>query len=175
MQGKQLAIVSEDLSQTVINACKTVGLDVYVAIKSTPLVPLVLTSGANDFVDNVYNLIAFIDAVQSDVATLITGTPTKIPQTTPGINSIVDQAEKTTRRFAKAGFIAPGEWLSPNTFGNVDTFKRNISEFGYYWMAGSLADQSSTDRSARKSPPLMCAIKYAGAVNSAEIIIQFNR
>ena len=171
MHLKALSVAAEDYSQSVITAAKTVGLDIYTTIKD---VPKVLTSGANDFMDNRYNLIAFIDAVQTDMFNLLSLTATKIPQTQSGVNQLIDQGEKTTRGFVRAGVFAPGTWSSPDFFGDYDTFTRNISANGFYWIAGSLADQPQADRAARKSPVLQAAVKNAGAIHSANIIINFN-
>lgn len=171
MNLKELAVPAESYSQTEIDAAKRVGLDVYTTIKDTPVV---LTSGANDFVDNVYNLIAFIDAVQTDLFNILKATGTKIAQTTRGVNQLVAQAEKTSRGFVRAGVFAPGTWSSPDSFGNIDTFNRNIEQFGFYWLAGLLKDQPQSDRQARKSPVLQGAVKNAGAIHSVDVIINFN-
>lgn len=172
MNLKELAVAAESYTQTEITNAYNVGLDLYTTIKSTPIV---LSSPANDFQDNVYNLIAFIDAVQTDMFNLLKQTGTKIPQTQRGVNQLIDQAEKTTRGFVRAGVFAPGTWSSPDSFGDITTFKRNISEFGFYWLAGSLADQPQVDRQNRISPVLQGAVKAAGALEKINIIINFNK
>jgi hypothetical protein len=171
MQLKTLAVAAESYTQTQLDNAKTVGLDVYTTIKN---VPAVLTSGANDFVDNRYNLIGFIDAVQTDAYNLLKTSGTKVPQTTSGVQQIVDTVEKTTRGFVNAGVFAPGVWTSTDSFGDLDTFKRNIEQNGFYVLAGELADQPQSDRAARKSPVIQEAVKNAGAIHSADIIINFN-
>lgn len=171
MHLKTLAVTAEEYSQTTITAAKAVGLDIYTTIKNTAAI---LTSGSNDFVDNRYNLIAFVDAVQTDMYNLLKLTSTKIPQTQRGVNQLIDQGEKTTRGFVRAGVFAPGTWSSPDYFGDRETFERAVSENGFYWLAGSLADQPQADRQARKSPVLQAAVKNAGAVHSVDIIINFN-
>lgn len=171
MNLKELSVAAEIYSQTEIDSAKRVGLDLYTTIKDTPVV---LSSGANDFVDNVYNIIAFIDAVQTDMFNVLKGTGTKIAQTTRGVNQLVAQGEKTTNGFVRAGVFAPGTWSSPDSFGNIDTFNRNIEQFGFYWLGGLLKDQPQSDRQERKSPVLQAAVKNAGAIHSADIIINFN-
>lgn len=171
MQLKTLSVAAEDYTQSEITAAKNVGLDIYTTIKTTPVV---MTSGTNGFVDNQYNLMAYIDAVQTDMYNLLKATATKIPQTQRGVNQMLDQAEKTTRGFVRAGVFAPGAWSSPDYFGDYDTFVRHIADTGFYWIAGELADQPQADRAARKSPVLQNAVKNAGAIHSADIIINFN-
>jgi len=172
MQLKELAVVAEAYKQTELTKAKNVGLDVYTTIKNTPVI---LTSGANDFVDNRYNLIAFQDAVSTDLYNLLKQTSAKIPQTTRGINQLVDQCEKTAREFVRAGVFAGGTWTSTDYFGNVDVFNRNIENNGYYFLAGSLADQSQADREARKSPVIQGALKLSGAVHSVDITLVINK
>lgn len=172
MHLKELAVPSESYSQSDLDAAKRVGLDVYTSIKD---VNVVLTSGANDFMDNRYNLISFIDAVQTDAFNLLKTAGTKVPQTIPGVNALTDTVEQTCQRYVRAAFLAPGTWLSSSVFGDVATFKRNIEQFGYYVLAGSLANQSQADRDARKSPVIQVAIKNAGAIHSADFIINFER
>lgn len=171
MNLKELTVPAEEYSATEINQAKTVGLDLYTTIKQTPVV---LSSGANDFVDNRYNFIGYVDALQTDLFNLLKQTGTKIPQTTRGVNQLVDQAEKTTRGFVRAGVFAPGTWSSPDTFGDIDTFRRSIREKGYYFLAGSLADQPQSDRQARKSPVIQGAVKNAGAIHGVDVIVNLN-
>lgn len=171
MNLKELSVAAEEYTQSEITKAKNVGLDLYTTIKRTPCV---LTSPANDFVDNRYNIIAFIDAVQTDMYNLLKQTGTKIPQTRRGVAQLIDQGEKTTRGFVRAGVFAPGTWSSPDYFGDRATFERNIQENGFYWRAGSLADQPQVDRQNRISPVLQAAVKNAGAIHEVDIIINFN-
>ena len=172
MHLKELSVAAEEYTQTQVNQAQTVGLDLYTTIKLTPAI---LTSGANNFTDERYNLIAYVDFLQIDMYNLLKQTSTKIPQTTRGVNQLIDQAEKTTLQFVRAGVFAPGTWSSPDTFGDLDTFRRGISNNGFYWLAGSLAAQAQNSREARQSPVLQGAVKLAGAIHSVDIIVNVNR
>ncbi|MDR0453485.1 MAG: DUF3383 domain-containing protein [Deferribacteraceae bacterium] len=172
MNLKTLAgITSEDYNQTELSNAVRIGLDIYTTIKN---VPCLLVSGSNDYTDNRYNLIAMIDAVQTDAYNLLKATATKIPQTQRGVNQIVDTVEKTLAGYVRCGVIAAGEWTSPDGFGDIDVLKRSVAAVGYYVLAGQLSEQSAADRQARKSPVIQCAVKNAGAIHSADIIIFFN-
>lgn len=172
MNLKTLSIASEEYTQTEFDKAKVVGLDLYSTIKD---VPMVFTSGANDFVDNVYNLMAFVDTIQSNSLTYLKVTPTKIGQTDEGIAGIEDDAEKTCAQFVRANVFGPGTWTLPDYFGDYNQFIDAIAENGYYVLAGDLADQSTADRQARKSPVIQIAIKNVGAVHSEDLIISFNK
>jgi len=172
MHLKELSVAAEEYTQTQVNQAQTVGLDLYTTIKLTPAI---LTSGANGFTDYAYNIISFSDYLQIDMYNLLKQTSTKIPQTTRGVSQLIDQAEKTTLQFVRAGVFAPGTWSSPDTFGDLETFRRGISNNGFYWLAGSLAAQAQNSREARQSPVLQGAVKLAGAIHSVDIIVNVNR
>lgn len=172
MNLKTLSVAAESYSATEILAAQTVGLDLYTTFKNTPAT---LTSGANGWTDNRYNLIGYTDAVQTDLFNVLKTTSTKVAQTQRGVNQLVDQLEKTTRGFVRAGVFAPGTWTSTDTFGDIDTFNRNIENKGFYFLAGLLADQSTDSRQNRESPTIQGAVKNAGAIHSADVIINFNQ
>ena len=172
MNLKSLSVAAESYTETEIASAYTVGLDLFTTIKNTSVV---LTSPANDFVDNIYNLLAFIDNVQTNAYNLLKTTPTKVPQTNAGISLIEDDAEKTCRQFVRAGVFAPGAWTLSDFFGDRDQFLGAISSDGFYVLAGSLADQSSADRQNRISPVIQIAVKNAGAVHKENIIIFNNK
>ncbi|WP_334350885.1 DUF3383 family protein [Citrobacter portucalensis] len=111
---KTMNVSAESYEQTEIDKAKRVGLDIYTTIKD---VPCVLSSGANDFVDNVYNLMAYVDAVQTDSFNLLKWTPILIlvicsrlsPNFTgfsfaqvPGL-SVTLKSQQTGRCFSIAG------------------------------------------------------------------------
>lgn len=172
MNLKTLNVASESYSTTELLAAKTVGLDLYTTFKGEPAT---LTSGANGWTDNRYNLIGYTDAVQTDLFNVLKTTSTKVAQTQRGVNQLVDQLEKTTRGFVRAGVFAPGTWNSTDTLGDIDTFNRNIESKGFYFLAGLLGDQSTDSRQNRESPTIQGAVKNAGAIHSADIIINFNQ
>ncbi len=159
-------------TQSEITKAYNVGLDIYTTIKN---LPIMLTSPANDFFDNVYNLIAYVDALEVDTFNVLKGTATKIPQTVRGMNTLVDAIEKTTEGFVRAGVFAPGTWSSPDVFGDEETLRAQVATKGYYVFANRLSDQSQADRQNRIAPPIQIAVKNAGAIHKVNLIVQFNK
>lgn len=172
LQLKELGVVAETITQTQLEQAKAVGLSVYTTIKN---VPVVLTSPANDFADYRYNIIAYQDALSTDLFNLLKSTPTKLAQTTEDVQKIVAQCEKTTRGFVRAGVFAGGTWTLPDTFGDLDTFNRAIEQNGFYFLAGRLADQDQSSRELRESPVIQGAVKLAGAVHSVVVNVLANK
>ena len=168
MNLKSLSVPSEDYTDTEIFKAEQVGLALYTTIKD---LPVILDSGANDYVDNVYNLLAMVNEVEIDTFNLLRGTNTKIPQTTKGVSQIVTTIEETLQRFVRNGTLAPGTWKSSDTFGNLAVFKRAIEQKGYFVLAGLLKDQPLSERQERKSPVIQAAAKLAGAVEHVDVII----
>lgn len=172
MNLKELeGITPEEYTQDEILKAQKVGLDLYVTFGD---LPKLLVSGANDFVDNVYNFIAVKRFIQIDLFNLLGTTGTKLAQTDTDVQKIVDTVEKTLKLFKKAKVIAPGTWTSPDTFGDVEVFLRNIELNGYYVLAQPLSEQAQSDREDRKSPVIQVAFKNAGAIHSVDVIIQYN-
>lgn len=161
-------IVSEDYSQDEINKAKKVGLDLYTNFGD---LPKLLTSGANGWADNVYNIIAIKNYIQTDVFNLLGTTGTKLAQIKRDVNKIVDTIEKTLILFRKANVIAPNQWNSSDTFGDEALFRRSILTNGYFVFAQSLNDQVQSDRTARKSVPIQIALKLSGSIHSVDVLI----
>lgn len=164
-------ITPESYDQDVVDKAKTVGLDLYTTFGD---LPKLLVSGANGFADNVYNFIAVKKFIQIDLFNLLGTTGTKLAQIDQDVSKIIDTAEKTLGLFKRAKVIGAGTWNSPDTFGNVEVFHRNIETVGFYVYAQPLSEQSQGDREARKSPALQIAFKNAGAIHSIDTTIQYN-
>jgi len=166
-----IGVDAETYTDPEVAKAYAVGLDIYTTFKD---VPAVLTSPANDFFDNVFNLIAYVNAVQVDAYNLLKTTGTKIAQTKKGIDTTVATVEKTTKGFVRNGVFSPGTWTLSDFFGDKEVFDRNIETNGFYVKAGLLSDQSADERQLRVSPPIQVAVKNAGAIHSVDIIINFN-
>lgn len=173
MHLKDLAGVAPDtgITQTILTTCETLGVDVYASIAG---LPKVFSTGGNEYFDNVYNLTAFINDLQVAEFNALATTPTKIPQTEPGVALLRGAALDVCQQYAINGFIAPGAWKSPELFGNPAALLANILQFGFYVYSNPVNQQSQANRVARKSPPLQIAIKYAGAIQSVDVIVNIN-
>ena len=118
----------------------------------------------------------FQNAVQSETFSLLNASP-RVPQTEPGIATLRNVIDTVCQRAVRNGAIAHGvvsEGLRSQigaVFGD-DTFEATLSR-GYIIHIGDLAEQSSADRSARKSPPVQVFLKGSGAIHSVEIAVTF--
>lgn len=171
MTYKDLAGVSVDtnISETILNQCEAVGADVYCSVEGLPKVLSFKQGGL--YFDELTNQIWLRTTVQTTVANLLFTTRTKIPQTTQGVNTIVNAVNRVLNQGVINGMIGAGEWNSPDTFGVYEDFMRSIRTLGYYVYYVPVAEQSQADREARKCPLINIAVKQAGAIEHANIII----
>jgi len=174
MHLKDLVGIQPDptMTQTMLNKAQAAGADVYVSFRG---VPKTFTSGKNDYFDNVYNILWFIEALQVAEFNTLAQVGGKIPQTEGGMDVLKGSARKVCEQARENGFIAPGEWTSPTTFGDQADFLDNIRQYGYYIYSSPIALQSVADREARKATLIQIAIKYAGAIHSGTILININK
>lgn len=173
MHLKSLSGIQPDpnITQTILNDAQTAGADCYISIQG---VPKVFISGANQFFDNVYNLQWFAGAIQVAGFNALAQTNTKIPQTENGMDIFKGALRAVCEQAITNQFLAPGSWTSPTTFGNQADLLLNVLQRGYYIYSVPISQQSPADRADRKAPLTQIAIKYAGAIQSADVIVNVN-
>lgn len=171
MNLKDLAGVQADtnISETVLAQCEAVGADCFPSIEGLPKV--ISNAQGGFYFDQILNQIWFVNTIQRNVFNVLATTRTKIAQTDPALEILTKTIRQVCNQAITNGYLAPGTWNSPDTFGVYDDFMRNIEEFGYYIYHMPVAEQSQTDRQARKAPTYQIAGKEAGAVHSANILI----
>lgn len=173
MQLKDLIGVQPDpsMTQTLYNKCQLAGVDIYSSIQG---VSKVLTSGANSFFDQVYNLQWFIIGLQVAGFNFLAQSSTKVPQTENGISALKAAYRTVCEQGVTNQYIAPGTWTSPTTFGNLEDFVSNVLQRGYYIYSAPIGLQSPVARAARQAPLIQIAVKEAGAVHSSNVLINVN-
>lgn len=174
MHLKDLVGVNVDsaITQTILAKCQQYGADVYASFQG---VAKVFTSGANGFFDQVYNRCWFLGALEVAGFNYLAQSSSKIPQTEDGISGLKGAYRAILEQGIVNQYLAPGEWTSPDTFGNLADFHRNIEERGYYIFSLPVNQQSTADREARKAPLIQIAAKEAGAVHSSSVVVYINK
>ncbi|MDE9496172.1 DUF3383 domain-containing protein, partial [Xenorhabdus bovienii] len=110
--------------------------------------------------------------VQTNLYNLMYTSTTKIPQTDEGVTQLLVNVEQSLSQGVTNGLVAPGAW-GGDTFGALN--RGDMLTKGYYTYAAPIADQVQAEREKRKAPVIQCAIKLAGAVHFADVIINVNR
>jgi hypothetical protein len=170
MNLKTLVNVLPDdgLTQTDYTNAKAAGADLYVNYQGAVGV---LSSGGNSYFDVVYENLALKYAAQYGLFNALKTTGTKIPQTETGMSVLRDALAQVFIQFARNGVIAPGTWNSAQTFGDPATFRKNISEVGWYIYSLPITQQAQSEREQRIAPVIQGACKRAGAIHEADILI----
>ena len=162
-------VADTQISETILESAKSAGVDCYPSIEG--LAKVQSFKHANMYFDQVTNLIWFVNSLQREVFNVLATTGTKVPQTEPGLEIIRTAIRGVCNQAVTNGYVAPGQWNSPDTFGNYDDFMRNIEEFGFYDYRQPVAEQAQSERETRQAPVWQIAAKEAGAVHSANILV----
>ena len=168
---KTLATIIPDpnINQTIRDNALLAGVDIYTYVSSAPCV---LASGGNDYFDNVYNNLWFKFALQVAGFNFLYQTTSKVPQTESGMDGLKDAYRKVCKQAVLNGMIGVGlSWNTPDTFGSPEDFKRNITDVGFFIYSLPIAQQSQTDREARKAPLVQMAVKLAGAIHKSDVLV----
>jgi hypothetical protein len=123
------------------------------------------------YFDEIHGLDWLANRVQTSIYTKLLQSP-KIPQTNPGVHILVATAEGDMSQAVNNGLLAPGTWNAPG-FGSLA--QGQYLPKGWHLEAGSVDLQNQSDREARKSPLIQAAVKLAGAIHSADVLINVNR
>lgn len=178
MNMKQLVGFSPDttITQTDLNTCQATGVDIYVpfGFQGLPATGNLYTSGANGWFDDVYNQAWMKAALQVAGFNYLAQTTNKIPQTEVGMDGLKNAYRSVLRQAVTAGVLAAGAWNSSTVFGNVQNLVAAVATIGYYVYSLPVAQQSQSDRTARKAPLVQIAIKMAGAIHSSTVIVEVN-
>lgn len=168
MNGKVLNGIAADkkVDQTFFFALKAAGTDLYGDFG----VPRVMSNGANEFYDDVLNILAMKLTLQIETFNALTATPNKIPQTEIGMNFLKSNIRQVLEKFVRAGVVAPGAWNSSTTYGSAEKHVASIKQLGYWVYSTPLSQQSHTERSQRLASPIYIAVKFAGAIHTVDLV-----
>lgn len=170
MNLKPLSTITPDpaISQTVLTAVQTAGCDVYVSFAG---VPSVVSTGGNDYFDNIYTNGALKFDLQTSGFNFLRQTNTKVPQTEAGMNGLKAAYSLTLAQYVRNGSIAAGTWYSSSTFGDPATFVNNIAANGYYVYSQPIGQQPSAQRQQRKAPLVQMAVQRSGAIQQSSVLV----
>jgi hypothetical protein len=166
-------VAAEDLTETQALTLRAKNCNVFVNYDNDTAILQEGVMSNGYFFDEVHGLDWQANAVQTEVWNLLYQTPTKIPQTNSGIAQICAVVENALTRGVNNGLIAGGQWNGPNMGGLLRTGQ--ALNKGFLVFAGLVEKQPQADRERRKAPPIQAAIKLAGAVHSADVIMNVNR
>jgi hypothetical protein len=178
MHLKTLVGIAPDtgISQTQLIACEAAGVDTYPSVGGgAQYIGKVYSTGGNDYFDNVYNLDWLVFSLQVAGFNALATTSTKLPQTEPGMALLKGAYINVLQQALANGFIAPGTWNSAELFGKPADLRRNILNQGYYIYSLPVTQQTQATREAREAPLVRIAVKFAGAIQSSDVLVSINK
>ncbi|MBD2782537.1 DUF3383 domain-containing protein [Xenorhabdus szentirmaii] len=166
------AISAELLTATQANALKSKNGNVFVHYNNDTAIIQegVMANGA--FIDERHGLDWVQNYVQTNLYNLMYTSTTKIPQTDEGVTQLLANVEQSLAQGVNNGLVAPGVW-GGDSFGALN--RGDMLTKGFYVYAAPIAEQVQAEREKRKAPLIRCAIKLAGAVHFADVVINVNR
>lgn len=165
-------IVAEQLTETQAAVLNSKNCNVFVAYNNQTSILQQGTMANGFFFDEIHGTDWLQNQIQTDVYNLLYTSPTKIPQTDPGINQIATVVSQDFQLGVNNGLIAPGVWNGPAIGALVPG---QYLSTGFYVFQPSVASQTVAARAARQAPVIQGAIKLAGAVHFSNILVSVNR
>jgi hypothetical protein len=144
----------------------------YAAFNNNTSIVVNSTVASGHFFDEIMNVDALANTIQTGAFNQLLTTPTKIPQTDSGMNTLATGIEASCQQFVNNGVLGPGTWNSAG-FGQLATGDYLANSFYVY--APPIANQAQAARSARVSVPFQIAAKLAGAVHDVQISLTVNQ
>ena len=170
---KQLpGVVYEQLTETEAQVLARKNGNVYVLYDNDTAILQYGVNADGTYFDELHGADWLADAVQVALYNLLYQSTTKIPQTDEGVAQLVNAAQRVLDQAVQNGFAAPGIW-NADGFGTLKRGDRLDS--GYYVYVSSVDDQDQSEREQRIAPPMQIAVKLAGAIHTADVIININR
>lgn len=165
-------VTAENLTTTQAATLKSKNCNVFVQYNNDTSIIQEGVMANGYFFDEVHGADWLQNDVQTAVYNLLYTSPTKIAQTDAGVNQILSTVARRLEQAVTNGFVAPGQWDGPG-FGALNS--GDFLSKGYYLYAPPVATQSQAARESRVAPTIQAAIKLAGAVHKANIIVNVNR
>lgn len=154
---------------TTFNDAQAAGSDVYI---STAGVAGVRSFGANLFADQVTGRLWLQGAIQTAYFNLLAQTSTEINQSQDGLNTIAAALKAVMQQGVTCGYIASGgTWNSPDTFGNLNNFYSNISNYGFYIYFPPASQQTAQNLINRVAPLFQIAYLENTPVQTASVML----
>lgn len=172
MYKNEPGVTAENLTTTQLNSLEGFNCNVFVAYNNNTAIIEKGVVSSGDFLDIITGTDWLALAIQNEVYNLLYTSPTRIPQTDAGNQLIATVIEGRCSQALTNGLVAPGVW---NSAGFGALAQNDFLPKGFYVFAPPVSSQSSADRSARKSVSIQVAAKLAGAIHTADIIVNVNR
>lgn len=165
-------ITAEDLTQTAYSAMKEKGAPFYTIVEtggqvdSGRVINSKSTSSFGEYIDDVFNLDGFVNALTVNLYNALANIPTKLKQTPDGQQVLIDAAAQVGQRFIDNGYLGARQYTSDETGEEV------LSD-GYEILskADDILDLTDAERSERLAAPIIMRLFRAGAIHAVDVTV----
>lgn len=172
MWKQEPGVVAENLNSNQAIALDANNYNYFAAVANGTNIVVNGKVASGHFIDEIWNSDWFGSSIQTACYNLLFTTPTKIPQTDAGMNTIATTIESVCNQAVLNGFLAPGVWNSTG-FGQIR--QGQFLPKGYYIYTPPVSSQSQSQRALRISVPFQVAAKEAGAVHDVQVNVTVNQ
>ena len=169
---KKLSTPADDFTATQYNTLNTKGAVYYTPVDSSGsvdsgrVIHSVTSSSYGEFIDNVFDLDSFINALETALYNVLTNQVSKLPQTPAGQQALLGAAKQVGQDYINNGY------LGERKFTSTLTGEEMLSQ-GYEVLteATDILDISESDRAQRKSAPILMSLYPANAIHKVEVTL----
>ncbi|MGN8278158.1 DUF3383 family protein [Pseudomonas sp. SMN5] len=166
-------IDAEDLTQTAYSAMKQKGAVFYTVVETGGekdmgrVINSKTTSTFGEYIDDVFNLDAFVNYLTINLYNALTKVPTKLRQTAAGQQVLIDAASQIGERFIDNGYL--GERFYPS-----DETGEQVLSRGYEVLtkAEDIRNITDAERADRQAAPIIMRLFRAGAIHAVDVTVQ---
>lgn len=163
-------IDAESLTPTAYGAMKSKGAIFYTVVETGGekdmgrIINSKTTSAFGEYIDDVFNLDAFVNFERVGLYNALTKVPTKLRQTPPGQQVLINAASQVGEKFISNGY------LGERTYTDDETGEEKTSQ-GYEMLskAEDILSISDAERAARGSSPISMRLFRAGAIHAVDL------
>lgn len=119
-----------------------------------------------EWIDDVVNLDAFVNALNVGAYNLIANQTTKLPQTSVGQAMVIGAVKAVCEQFISNGFLGERNYTDPD-----DAQEKYTRGFEILTKPEDILSLSTSDRAQRKCAPILVRVFRAGAIHTADIDI----
>ena len=169
---KEPGILPETVNTPQADSLKSKNCNAFLAFNNDTAIILNGVCASGVFVDIVTGTDWLAVTLQTALYNALYTSTTKIPQTDAGMHVLLTVAESIMSQAVINGLLAPGVWNS----GGFGILKQgDFMPKGFYLYAPRVDAQLQSDRAARRSVPIQCAAKLAGAIHEVSMAVTVNQ
>ncbi len=123
-------------------------------------------SSFGEFMDDVINLAAFVNALKVSLYNALVGATTKVGQTPVGQSLLIGEAKAVGQQYINNNYLGPRNYIDPD-----DGVSKFTAGYEILTKPEDILDLSGPDRDARKSAPLRIRIFRQGAIHAVDVSV----